>query len=63
METGLTDLKTGTVVLYFDAATLLLATATFTAEQGSASISGIIEVPKNVRFFQNLIEDFSAEMI
>ena len=40
----LTDLKTGTVVLYFDASTLLLAAATFTAEQGGTSISGIIEV-------------------
>ena len=40
----LTDIKTGTVVLYFDAATLLLAAATFTAEQGSTSISGNIEV-------------------
>ena len=40
----LTDIKTGTVTLYFDADTLLLAAATFTAEQGSTSISGIIEV-------------------
>lgn len=40
----LTDIKTGTVVLYFDAATLLLAAATFSAEQGGASVSGIIGV-------------------
>lgn len=40
----LTDIKTGTVVLYFDATTPHLAAATFTAEQGCTSISGIIDV-------------------
>ena len=40
----LTDIETGTVVLFFDATTLLLAAATFTAEQEGTSISGIIEV-------------------
>ena len=40
----LSDIETGTVVLFFDASTLLLAAATFTAEQGGTSISGIIEV-------------------
>lgn len=40
----LTVIKTGTVTLYFDADTLLLAAATFSTEQGGTSVSGIIEV-------------------
>lgn len=40
----LTDIKTGTITLYFDADTLLLAAATFSAEQGGTSVSGIIGV-------------------
>lgn len=40
----LTDIKTGTVTLYFDADTLLLTAATFSTEQGGTSVSGIIEV-------------------
>ena len=39
----LTDIKTRTITLYFDADTLLLAAATFSIEQGGTSVSGIIE--------------------
>lgn len=40
----MTDLKTGTVVLHFDASAFLLAATTFTAEQGVTSASDIIEM-------------------